>query len=135
MDKGSLNRRLRALALALLLLAGLAASACGSDDDSDDDTGGTTTTETTAAPETTADSGAGDTAVGTFPSAEFCAAQADFAAAQDGAQRNTALGRMQAELGEDAPAEIGDAIDTLLTGDLPPEDYTAASDTLASACS
>ncbi|MEZ5239569.1 MAG: hypothetical protein R2716_11730 [Microthrixaceae bacterium] len=42
---------------------------------------------------------------------------------------------MQAELGEDAPAEIGDAIDTLLTGDLPPEDYTAASDTLASACS
>jgi hypothetical protein len=102
-----------AVAALLFLLAG-----CGSDDD----TTSTTTTE------------AAEEASGDFPSDEFCAAQADLEASQDGAQRNTAIGDMQSALGEDAPAEIVDALDTLLEGDLTPEEYSAAEQALAEVC-
>lgn len=102
----------------LVLLAG-----CGSDDD-------TSSTATTTAAEDT-NSAVADA----FPSDGFCTAQADFEAAQDGAQRNTAIGEMQNALGGDAPLEISDALDTLLTGDLSPEQYTTAGETLAQACS
>lgn len=101
----------------LVLLAG-----CGSDDD-------TSSTTTTAAEDT--NSAVADA----FPSDDFCTAQADFEAAQDGAQRNTAIGEMQNALGEDAPLEISDALDTLLKGDLSAEQYTTAGETLAEACS
>jgi hypothetical protein len=102
-----------AAAACLFLLAG-----CGSDDDT------TSTTTTVAAEE----------ANGDFPSDEFCAAQADLEAAQDGAQRNTAIGEMQSALGEDAPAEVVDALDTLLEGDLAPEQYSEAEQALAEVC-
>jgi hypothetical protein len=100
----------------LALLAG-----CGSDDD--------TSSTTTAAAETTSSAVADE-----FPSKEFCAAQADLEGAQDGAQRNTAIGEMQGALGENAPAAISEALDTLLTGDLSPEQYTEAEQALADAC-
>ena len=101
----------------LVLLAG-----CGSDDTS-------SSTTTTAAVESTS-----STVADAFPSEEFCTAQADLEAAQDGAQRNTAIGEMQSALGENAPAAISDALDTLLKGDLSPEQYTAAEQALAEAC-
>ena len=43
---------------------------------------------------------------------------------RDGAQRNTAIGEMQAALGDDAPAEVSKALETLLTGDLGPEELS-----------
>ncbi len=101
---------------------------CGSDDAT------STTTEVPATSESTTTT-ASVTDVGTFPSEKFCAAQTDLENAQDGAQRNTAIGEMQAELGDDAPPEVSKALDTLLTGDLGPEAYTAAGQTLADACS
>ena len=71
-------------------------------------------------------------------SEEFCSAQVDLLSAEDGAQRNTAIASMQDKLETDVPAamraEISDALDTLLTGDLTPEEYVAAEDVLASAC-
>ena len=42
--------------------------------------------------------------------------------------------RMQSALGENAPAGISDALDTLLKGDLSPEQYTMAAQALAEAC-
>lgn len=58
--------------------------------------------------------------------AEFCDAYDDYLAAQDGAQLNTALGTMSKELPDDAPAEVADALETLGTGDIPPEETVAA---------
>jgi hypothetical protein len=107
-----MRRTLIACAVAAVALAG-----CG-----DDDTAATTTTE---APATTVTEPA--TA---GPSEEFCSAYGDYLNAQDGAQLNTALGTMTAELPDDAPAEVSDALDTLSTGDLPAADYDAAGSTL-----
>lgn len=121
------NRRTGLLAVAapIALLAAFAAG-CGDDDEP------TATTETTS---TTAADTTESTAGSAFPSDEFCAAQADLAEAQDGAQRNTAIGEMQDALGDDAPDAVVDALDTLLAGDLAPEEYTAAEQTLSDACS
>ena len=113
-----------AVATTLLLLP----AGCGDDDESSSST--TTTTATTTSVEDS-----GSDIAGEFPSDAFCAAQADLDAAQDGAQRNTAIGEMQNALGDDAPSAISDALDTLLTGDLTPEEYAAAEQTLAAACS
>ena len=110
-----------AAAALLVVLAG-----CGSDDDT---SSSTSTSASSASTTTTADG-----ASSAFPSEEFCTAQADLEAAQDGAQRNTAIGEMQGAMGADAPAAIGDALDTLLEGDLTPEQYTAAEQTLAEVC-
>lgn len=114
------------LAVPLILLTG-----CGSDDETSSTTETTTAVTTTALP-----SGTGVTEL---PSEEFCSAQAALAAAEDGAQRNTAIATMQDKLATDVPgklsAEITNALDTLLTGDLTPEEYTAAEQTLADACS
>jgi hypothetical protein len=41
---------------------------------------------------------------------------------------------MQSALGEDAPAEVVDALDTLLEGDLAPEQYSEAEQALAEVC-
>lgn len=112
-----------AVPVALILLTG-----CGSDDEST-----TTTTDAAATSEATTTVASG-TDTEAFPSEAFCSAQADLSEAQDGAQRNTAIGEMQAELGEDAPSEVSDALDTLLTGDLTPEQYTDAENTLADVC-
>jgi len=100
---------------------------CGSDEKPSS----TTKVPITAKSTTTAASVTDATA---FPSDEFCAAQTDLETAQDGAQRNTAIGEMQAALGDDAPAEVSKALETLLTGDLGPEEYTAAGQTLADVC-
>lgn len=120
------NVGLGILAVPLILLVG-----CGSDDET------SSTTETTTAETTT--TVASGTGITELPSEEFCSAQADLAAAEDGAQRNTAIATMQEILLTDVPgklsAEISDALDTLLTGDLTPEEYTAAEQTLADACS
>ncbi|MCO5322699.1 MAG: hypothetical protein M9922_15010 [Microthrixaceae bacterium] len=120
-------RRTLGVALALPLLAGALLIGCSSDDEAATTTEATTTEATTSAPSTTGDA--------TFPSEEFCEAQADLAAAQDGAQRNTAIADMQAELGDAAPAAVSDALDTLLTGDLAPTAYSAAEEALAGVCS
>ena len=104
----------------LVLLAG-----CGSDDE---------TTSSTTESTTTMVEDPGSAVADRFPSDAFCTAQADLDAAQDGAQRNTAIGEMQSALGGDAPAEVSDALDTLLTGDLTPEQYAAAEQVLAAAC-
>lgn len=135
-------RRIPSLLLASVVVLGVASlQACGSDDEdtsagtettraASDDTGSSGTdssgTDSTTDSGTTDDSG--------FPTTAFCDAVDDFNAAQDGAQRNTALGEMQTELTDDAPAEVSEAIDTLLTGDLEPSDYEAASQTLQSHC-
>ncbi len=105
-------------------------TACGSDDDSADTTSTSASTTESSAPSTDG-STTGDAA---FPTADFCAAQAELAAAQDGAQRNTAIGEMQDALPDDAPPAVEEALDNLLTGDLAPEAYTAAEQTLADAC-
>ena len=125
-------RRTLGVALALPLLAGALLIGCSSDDEAATTTEATTTEATTTEATTSAPSTAGDA---TFPSEEFCEAQADLAAAQDGAQRNTAIADMQAELGDAAPAAVSDALDTLLTGDLAPTAYSAAEEALAGVCS
>lgn len=131
---GPLNRpSLGALAAALALAGALAVPACGDDDED----GATTTSEAAETTETTAgdsqDNGdsqdTGDSASGEAPSEEFCNALADFQGAQDGAQRNTALGEMKDALG-DAGDELRDAIDQLETGDLDPSDYAEAAQAL-----
>ena len=64
------------------------------------------------------------------PSDVFCQAVEDFSNAQDGAQRNMALGNLDDAIPTDAPAEIGEALSTLDTGDLEASDYADAEDTL-----
>jgi hypothetical protein len=66
----------------------------------------------------------------TAPTDAFCSAYADFLAAEDGAQRNTAIGGMEAAI-PDPSGEVGQALDTLQTGDLDPSEYTAAEAVLA----
>lgn len=126
---------LRKAGLGILAVPLILSVGCGSDDESSS-TSDSSTTETTAAETTTTiPSGTGITEL---PSEEFCSAQADLSSAEDGAQRNTAIATMQDKLETDVPAklsaEISDALDTLLTGDLTPEEYTAAGQTLADAC-
>ncbi len=115
--------RIAAVAAATLLVV---LAGCGSDDD----TSSTTTTSAGSASTTTTADGASSA----FPSEQFCDAQADLEAAQDGAQRNTAIGEMQGAVGAGAPPAILDALDTLLEGDLTPEQYTAAEQALAEVC-
>lgn len=67
---------------------------------------------------------------GTSPSEAWCDAYADFEAAQDGAQRNTAIAGMEAAL-TDTSGEVGQALDTLQQGDLAPSEYAAAEAVLA----
>ena len=98
---------------------------CGDDDD-DGASGTTTTTATTTA---VADEGT-TTSASAGPGDVFCQAAEDFSNAQDGAQRNTALGNLLDALPTDAPAAVGDALTTLDTGDLSASDYAAAEDTL-----
>jgi ABC-type phosphate transport system substrate-binding protein len=111
-----------AVVLVVVVLAG-----CGDDDA----TGGTTTSSTASS--TTASTGSTTTtepATGA-PTAAFCQAWADYQAAQDGAQLNTALGAMQEALPPDAPGDVANALVTLGQGDLDPGDVQAASDTVA----
>ena len=65
------------------------------------------------------------------PTAEFCAAWADYQDAQDGAELNTALGAMEDALTSDSPAEVAEALVTLGQGDLDPAEVQAASDVVA----
>lgn len=115
--------RIATVAAATLLVV---LTGCGSDDDASSTTTTSTSSESTT---TTLDGSSSD-----FPSREFCRAQADLEAAQDGAQRNTAIGEMQDASGAEAPQAISDALDTLLQGDLAPEQYAAAERTLAGVC-
>ncbi len=108
-----LSTRIPAAILAATLLV---TTACGSDEPE------TTTAETSEPTTTGTPAGASD---------ELCGAYLDFRAAQDGAETNTALGTMESELPADAPQEVIDAIDTLGTGDLDPEESVAAGATLA----
>lgn len=128
----------RYLLAASAVAVAFALPACG-DDDSDSGSGdaasSTTadTTSTSAPSGTTGGDGTGD-GQSSFPSEEFCDAVADFQGAQDGAQRNQALGDMAEAAGDVVPGEVTSALETLDTGDLPAPAYAAAEDFLASLC-
>ena len=117
-----MRKYLRALAFAGVAAMVVVPVACGDDDDS---AATTTTTEATTTTEeattTSASAGPGDV---------FCQAAEDFSNAQDGAQRNTALGNLMDSLPTDAPPEVGEALTTLDTGDLAASDYAQAGATL-----
>lgn len=117
-----MRRTLTACVVVALALAG-----CGDDDD-DTATTDDATTEAPATTEAAATTEAEPSAAG--PSEAFCDAYDGYLDAQDGAQLNTALGTMTSELPEDAPAEVGDALVTLSTGDQAAEDYATAGATL-----
>lgn len=125
----------RALLAALAIAAAAALPACGDDDSDSDsaDAGSSTTADTTS---TSAPSGttAGGDGESSFPSDEFCDAVADFQAAQDGAQRNQALGDMAEAAGADVPPAISQALESLDTGDLPADAYAAAEQALEAVC-
>ncbi len=121
----------RCLLAASALSVAFALPACG-DDDSDSGSGdAASSTTSTAAPSGTT---AGGDSESSFPSDEFCDAVADFQAAQDGAQRNQALGDMAEAAGADIPPAISQAIENLDTGDLPTEAYAAAEQALEAVC-
>ena len=121
----------RYLLAASALTVAFALPACG-DDDSDSGSGdAASSTTSTAAPSGTT---AGGDSESSFPSDEFCDAVADFQAAQDGAQRNQALGDMAEAAGADIPLAISQAIENLDTGDLPAEAYAAAEQALEAVC-
>jgi hypothetical protein len=122
----------RYLLAASALTVAFALPACGDDDDSDSGSGdAASSTTSTAAPSGTT---AGGDSESSFPSDEFCDAVADLQAAQDGAQRNQALGDMAEAAGADIPPAISQAIENLDTGDLPTEAYAAAEQALEAVC-
>jgi hypothetical protein len=131
-------RKIRLLLTATAALAAvLLVPACG-DDDSESSTTTTEATSTTAATDTTADSSGGASGgdgASSFPSEEFCDAVTDFQNAQDGAERNQALGDMADAAGADVPPAISQALQDLDTGDLPAEVYDAAGQALETVCS
>ena len=128
----------RYLLAASAVAVAFALPACG-DDDSDSGSGdaasSTTadTTSTSAPSGTTGGDGSGD-GESSFPSEDFCDAVADFQNAQDGAQRNQALGDMADAAGADLPPAISQALEDLDTGDLPAEAYAAAEQALEAIC-
>lgn len=132
----------RALGLPVTTLVLIALPACGDDDgDSSGDGASSTTSEVSADSTETgsteagsADSDSGNSGDSAFPNDEFCDAVADFSSAQDGAQRNQALGDMAAAAGADIPPAITQALDNLDTGDLPAEAYAAAEQALTAVC-
>ncbi|MGI9579016.1 MAG: hypothetical protein ACR2OH_12505 [Microthrixaceae bacterium] len=137
---------LKVIVSSLALVTFLTASACG-DDDGDSSAGSdSSTTEATDTDADQSDSGsdgtdgaddtadADDTGDAAFPNEEFCAAVDDFKSAQDGAQRNQALGDMAEAAGADLPPALSQALENLDTGDLPAEAYSAAEDALSSVC-
>jgi hypothetical protein len=130
----------RTLSAAMAVAALIAVPACGDDDS---DSGSTDAGPSTTAVETSTSAPSGTTAGGddnggdgesSFPSDEFCDAVADFKAAQDGAQRNQALGDMAAAAGADVPPAVSQALENLDTGDLPAATYAAAEQALDAVC-
>jgi hypothetical protein len=126
----------RYLLAASALTVAFALPACGDDDDSDSGSGDAASSTTADTTSTSAPSGttAGGDSESSFPSDEFCDAVADLQAAQDGAQRNQALGDMAEAAGADIPPAISQAIENLDTGDLPTEAYAAAEQALEAVC-
>lgn len=107
---GDRLRRPTTLLIGLVVCAALAAPGCGDDCDCED----STTTEPPLVGESSP------------PSAEFCGALGEYRSAEDGAQRNTAIGGMQAASTGTTPEVVTTALETLLIGDLDTSAYDAA---------